>query len=92
MIWKKTCLIFHKWGRSKYRQYTGQSNGPDVQQEYVESVKKYLKEETEKREVRFVVLSTFMAYTAHCHSGGTLRQIKQICDNLGIIINAPEIC
>ena len=56
--------------------YIAQLKSPDVQQEYVESVKKYLKEEMDKQEIQFVVLSTFMAYTAHCHSGGTLQQIK----------------
>ena len=70
--------------------YIAQLKSPDVQQEYVESVKKYLKEESKKREVRFVVLSTFMAYTAHCLSGGTLRQIKQICDDLEIKLIMDE--
>ena len=70
--------------------YIAQLKSPVVQQDYVESVKKYLEEEMENREIRFVVLSTFMAYTAHCLSGGTLRQIKQICDNLGIQLIMDE--
>ena len=83
---KRTALL----GAPHAKGYIAALQCTQVQQAYVDSVRKHLVAEATKRDVRFVLVSTFMAYTNNCLFGGTLCAIKKICDEVGALLILDE--
>lgn len=81
---KRTAMLTHSDG------YISSLKKMEMQQQYVENVTKYIQQESAKRDIKFIIMSTFMAYSCNCVTGGTLYAIKQVCDEIGALLIMDE--
>ena len=82
---ERTALLAHGDGG-----YIAAIQSEKQQTEYLERVKAFILSEMKTRTIKVVMASTFMAYSNNCMTGGTLKGLLRLCNELGIYLIMDE--